>query len=297
MRSLPIRRRLLEAAGLSLALISGASQASVPAKPELRVCADPNNLPFSDSAQRGFENKLAELVAAKLGERVDYTWWPERRGFVRNTLKAHLCDVIMGVPAALDMVATTRPYYRSTYVFVSRLDRDINIKAMTDPRLRSVRVGVQLLGNNGFNTPPAHALGEQGIVSNVVGFPVYGDYREPAPAARIIEAVAAEKIDIGAVWGPLAGYFAQRSPVPLRVVPIADTERFAPLRFQFDIAMGVRKEDEDLRMRLDQVIACFQPDIDAVLRSYAVPMVPATSELRSANIEARTIRGGDDAAR
>jgi quinoprotein dehydrogenase-associated probable ABC transporter substrate-binding protein len=239
-----------------------------------RVCADPNNLPFSNSAGAGFENKLAGFVAHIFGEKLAYTWWPQRRGFVRKTLKAHDCDVIMGVPTRLDMVETTRPYYRSTYVFVSRADSPLDISAITDPRLRQLRIGVQLIGNDGFNTPPAHALGEQGIVNNVTGFPVFGDYRQPNPPARIVKAVETGQVDIAAVWGPLAGYFAGLSPVKLRLQPITDTQQFAPLRFQFDISMGVRKGDDALKTRLDEVIAHHQPEIDAILKSYGVPLMP-----------------------
>ncbi len=263
------------AALLSIGGLSAARAANA-APDEFRVCADPNNLPFSDRAGTGFENKLAELVAADLGKHVTYTWWAQRRGFVRNTLKAGNCDVIMGVPTRLDMVATTRPYYRSTYVFVSRSDRSLDIRSMTDPRLKSLAVGIQLIGDDGFNTPPAHALGAQGIVENVKGYSIYGDYRQPSPPSRIIEAVEDGTIDVAAVWGPLAGYFARQSPVPLTVRPIADTEQFAPIAFTFDIAMGVRKGDHALKARLDDVIARRREDIRRLLESYGVPLVDAS---------------------
>jgi quinoprotein dehydrogenase-associated probable ABC transporter substrate-binding protein len=244
-----------------------------PEQTQFRVCADPNNLPFSNEQGQGFENKLAEFVAGKLNKPVAYAWWAQRRGFVRNTLKARLCDVVMGVPTHLDMLATTRPYYRSTYVFLSRADRGLDVRDITDPRLHTLRIGVQLIGNDGFNTPPAHALGEQGIVDNVVGFSIYGDYRNANPAAMIVQAVEQGSVDIAAVWGPFAGYFARTSPVPLVVAPIADTTRFAPLRFQFDISMGVRKDDHALKAELDDVIARGQPEIDNLLRSFGVPLV------------------------
>ena len=255
------RLRAAGLAGLLLGLLAPAwtvaaeEAAGKGAAGEFRVCADPNNLPFSNDKGEGFENKLAELIAKELGKRVTYIWWAQRRGFVRNTLKAGRCDVIMGVPAQLDMVATTRPYYRSSYVFVSRDDRRIDLASISDPRLRDLRIGVHLLGDDGFNTPPANALGEQGITRNVVGYSIYGDYRRPNPPARLVEAVADGEVDVAAVWGPLAGYFAQRSAVPLRVVPITGTEAFAPLLFQFDIAMGVRKQDKALKDRLDEILA------------------------------------------
>ncbi|MBX6323476.1 MAG: quinoprotein dehydrogenase-associated putative ABC transporter substrate-binding protein, partial [Rhodospirillaceae bacterium] len=222
-------------------------------------------------------NRLAVMVAEALGARLSYTWWAQRRGFVRNALKAGRCDVVMGVPAQLDMVETTRPYYRSRYVFVTRADRHLDIRFLNDPRLRTLRIGVHLIGDDGFNTPPAHALGEEGIVGNVVGFPIYGDYREADPPARIVDAVIRGDIDVAAVWGPLGGYFARHSPVPLRVDAIDGTEAFAPLLFAYDIAMGVRKGDDALRDRLDGFIAAQGPRIRALLESYGVPIAGSDS--------------------
>jgi quinoprotein dehydrogenase-associated probable ABC transporter substrate-binding protein len=240
---------------------------------ELRICADPNNLPFSNNRDGGFENAIAQLFAMETGQSVAYTWWAQRRGFIRNTLKAGNCDVIMGVPVGLDMVETTRPYYRSGYVFVSRSDRQLGIASMTDPRLKTLKIGIQLIGDDGFNTPPGHALAMQGIVDNVVGYTVYGDYRRPDPPAQILEAVAQGEIDIAAVWGPLAGYFARQSPVKLTVVPITDTERFAPLLFQFDIAIGVRKGDDKRKEELDQLISRNSLQIAEILDRFGVPVM------------------------
>ena len=176
------------------------------AKPDtLRVCADPNNMPFSNQAEEGFENKLAGMVAKQFGKAVSYTWWAQRRGFIRQTLKAGVCDLVMGIPAGYDLVETTRPYYRSTYVFVSQAARHLQLDAIDDPQLRRLTIGVHLIGADGNNTPPAHALGRQGIVDNVRGFMIYGDYREPDPPARLIEAVENGEIDIAAAWGQLAG--------------------------------------------------------------------------------------------
>jgi quinoprotein dehydrogenase-associated probable ABC transporter substrate-binding protein len=238
-----------------------------------RVCADPNNLPFSNSDGAGFENKLAQLIAHDLGQHVVYTWWAQRRGFIRNTLKAQTCDVVMGVPAKLDMVETTRPYYRSTYVFVSRADRHYDLHSLRDPRLHNLSIGVQLIGDDGYNTPPAHALGEQGIVTNLVGYTVYGDYRRASPPARIVEAVANGEVDIAAVWGPLAGYFAERSGIPLTLTPLTDTAGFRPLVFTFDIAVGVRKGDHARRHAVDDALARHQPEIEQLLETYQVPLL------------------------
>ena len=240
----------------------------------LRVCADPNNLPFSNQAGEGFENKLAELIAGALGEKVTYAWHAQRRGFVRETLKAKHCDVVMGMPTQVDMLTTTKPYYRSAYVFVSRADRHLDIGSIKDPRLRSLKIGVQVIGNDGANTPPSHALAQQGIIDNVVGYTVYGDYRSPNPPARIVTAVQNGEVDIAAVWGPLAGYFAKESPVPLTVKPIADTEDFRPLIFQYDIGLGVRKGDHALKSKLDGILVQKRPEIAALLQRYGIPTLP-----------------------
>jgi quinoprotein dehydrogenase-associated probable ABC transporter substrate-binding protein len=259
---------------IALAALMGlASPAIAAADGELRVCADPNNLPFSNQAEAGFENKLATMVAQFLGRRVSYTWWAQRRGFIRHTLKAETCDVVMGVPAGYDLVETTKPYYRSTYVFVTRQDKHLDLFSLLDPRLHYLVIGVHLVGDDGNNPPPAEALGEQGIVDNVRGYSIYGDYRQADPPARLIEAVAHGDIDVAAAWGPLAGYFAQHSPVPLTVTPVQDGERFAPQQFQFAIAMGVRKGDHALRDQLNAFIDTHRDDIASLLRSYGVPLV------------------------
>jgi quinoprotein dehydrogenase-associated probable ABC transporter substrate-binding protein len=238
----------------------------------LRVCADPNNMPFSNEAEEGFENKLAGMVAQQFGKAVSYTWWAQRRGFIRHTLKAGDCDLVMGIPAQYDLVETTRPYYRSTYVFVSQAARHLQLDSIDDPQLRRLAIGVHLIGDDGNNTPPAHALGQQGIVDNVRGFMIYGDYREADPPARLIEAVENGEIDVAAVWGPLAGYAAKRSGVALTVTPIIASERFAPQQFQFDIAMGVRKGDHALRDRLNDFIAEHGAEIRILLQNYGVPL-------------------------
>jgi mxaJ protein len=247
---------------------AGAENANV-----LRVCADPNNLPFSNEAKAGFENKLAEMVADELHEPVSYTWHAQRRGFIRETLKAKACDLVMGVPKQYELVETTIPYYRSSYVFVSRADRHLDIQSIKDPRLRGLRIAVQLIGDDGANTPPAHALAAQGITSNVRGFPVYGDYHSADPPSDILNAVERGDVDIAAVWGPLAGYFAKQSSGTLVLSPITDTESFAPLIFQFDMSMGVRKGDDALRTTLDRIITQRRPQILALLESFGIPLL------------------------
>jgi mxaJ protein len=237
---------------------------------ELRVCADPNNLPFSNAKGEGFENKLIELLAQELGTSVRYTWWAQRRGFIRNTLKAGLCDVIAGAPAGMQMLRTSTPYYRSSYVFVTRADAPA-IVSFDDSVLRELRLGVQLIGDDGWNTPPVHALARRGLTGKLHGYTVYGDYTQPNPPARIIEAVAAGEIDVAVAWGPLAGYFAPRQPVALRITPVSPRFDGPQLPMAFDISVGVRKADQFLRRQIDDALSNRRAEVDQLLASYGVP--------------------------
>jgi quinoprotein dehydrogenase-associated probable ABC transporter substrate-binding protein len=241
----------------------------------LRVCADPNNLPFSNERGEGFENKIAELLARDLNERLEYTWWAQRRGFFRSTLRAGVCDVVLGVPSSFELAATTAPYYRSTYVFVYRKDRGLNVHSFDDAVLRDVKVGVQLVGDDGANTPPAHALAARGVIDNVRGYTLYGDYKQPNPPARIVEAVAKGEVDVAVAWGPLAGYFARRERAPLAVVPVSPQFDLPFLPFVYDISMGVRRGDEDLRQQLDDFLVRRHDEIQNILDDYGVPRAEA----------------------
>ncbi len=215
----------------------------------LRVCADPNNMPFSNIREEGFENKIAASLAQDLGWTLAYTWRAQRRGFVRSTLNSGSCDVIIGTPA-LDMLQVTQPYYRSGYVFVSRASDNY----------------------------PAHALGNLNITGNVVGFPVYGDYRSESPPSTIVQALCDHVIDVAAVWGPTAGYYAKQARVPLRVARIEGTDAFRPLVFEFAIGMGVRKGDDAMRSRLDSFIERRRDDIERILNAYGVPLFRGPEE-------------------
>jgi mxaJ protein len=237
----------------------------------LRICADPNNLPFSNQARQGFENKLAALLAADRGANLEYEWWAQRRGFVRNTLGARTCDVVMGIPAAFDPALTTRPYYRSSYVLVARRDRHLGLASLDDPRLRRLRIGVQMIGDDFNNTPPAHALSNRGMVGNVVGYSVFGDYGQPSPLANIVDAVDRGDVDAAVVWGPAAGFFARGKP--LELAPVTPRQDSPSLPFVFDIAMGVRRGDTALRDELNDFITRRAADIDRVLDEYSVPRV------------------------
>jgi len=238
---------------------------------ELKVCSDPNNLPFSNEGQEGFENRIAELVAHDLHAKLSYVWWAQRRGFVRNSLNQNACDVLIGVPSSFERARTTLPYYRSTYVFVTRRDRHLRITSFDDPALRRLKIGVQMIGDDFTNTPPAHALSQRHIVSNVRGYSVYGDYRQPNPPARVIDAVANGDVDVAIAWGPLAGYFAQREPVPLDIAAVSPQIDLPFLPFVFDISMGVRRGNDALREQLNAVIERRKVEIDRILDQYGVP--------------------------
>jgi mxaJ protein len=226
----------------------------------LRVCADPNNLPYSNSNEQGFENKLAHLIANDFHAKVEYTWLPQRRGFARNTLKTGDCDVIIGVPANWEQAATTRPYYRSTYVFVSRRDRNLGITSLDDPKLRRVKVGVQV------TSPPVDALAKRGIIDNITGFPVLG-------SRDIVDAVARGDVDVALVWGPQAAWYAKQQQVALDLTPVTPQIDLPFLPFVFDISMAVRRGDTALKEKLDAEIDRRRDDIDRILSEYGVPRV------------------------
>jgi mxaJ protein len=247
----------------------------------LRVAADPNNLPFSNDRLEGFENEIAELIARELHCRIEYHWRAQRRGFFRETLKSGDVDLVLGVPAHFDMALTTAPYYRSSYVFVSCVDRNLHVSSFDDPQLRKLKVGVQLVGNDGVDTPPAHALAARGIVNNVIGFTLYGDYSQRNPPARIMDAVANGDVDVAIAWGPLAGYFAKHSKTPLEITPVTP-EKEGPLRFAFDVSLGVSKQEPELRDQLDIFVTNHTEEINGILDRYNVPRVSREAQLTSA---------------
>ena len=255
-----------------------AARGALPGAPAgvLRVCADPNNLPFSDSTGRGFENRIARVLAAELGDSVAYTWWAQRRGFVRNTLKARRCDVVIGAPAGDEQMKTTAPYYRSTYVFVTRRGALAPVRSFDDPRLRRLTVGVHVIGDDGNSLPPGVALARRGIVTNVRGYSIYGDYREESPPARLIDAVARGDVDVAVAWGPLAGYYARRSRVPLVVTPVDPRPADGPAaRMVFGMALGLRRGEDSLRTALEGALARRRGEVRRILADYGVPLVNA----------------------
>ena len=258
----------------AFALVFGTGSAPVnyhqAVKDELRVCADPNNLPFSNRKGEGFENKIAELVARDLHRPLAYLFQIQRDNFVKKTLNAGLCDLVIGLPEGFDEAELTIPYYQSQYAFVYRADRKLALHSILDKRLARLKIGVHLIGD--ADTPPVEALTREGIVRNVVGFMMYGDTSRPNPPSRLIEAVENGTVDVAAVWGPLGGYFARHSPVPLEVVPITDVGGFEPLAFRYRMVMGVRHGDDALKSRLNRIIADRRSEIRNILLDYGVPI-------------------------
>src|SRR5437667_10713921 len=268
------RTRAKLAAALLLAAPAVVLMAGAP-RPltDLRVCADPFDLPFSNDQEQGFENKIAHVVAQDLNARVVNYWWPSRRGVLRNSILGGFCDVMIQAPVGLDPVATTKPYYRSTYYFVYRADHGLQLRSLDDTILKHLKIGVNMIGYDYTNTPPAHALGARGIMG-LVGF---GNFLNPDPKADhpedIVHAVARDSIAVAVVWGPLAGYWVKREPVPLTMVALPDTDAVSGMRFAFDMAMAVRHRDKALQATLDSVIDRRRPEITAILEQYSVPMI------------------------
>jgi mxaJ protein len=242
-------------------------------KSVLRVCSDPNNLPFSNAKQEGFENKIAELIARDMNLKLEYTWWAQRRGFVRNTLKSDLCDLIVGMPSSSELALTTAPYYRSTYVFVWRKDRGLNIHSFDDAALHKLRIGVQMIGDDFANSPPAHALSNRKIVQNVKAYSVYGDYAQPNPPAQVVEAVAKRDVDVAVVWGPLAGFIIKKEHLPLMLAPVTPQIDLPFLPFVYDISMGVRRGDDTFKERIETILEQRREEIGKILDDYGVPRV------------------------
>jgi mxaJ protein len=243
----------------------------------LRVCADPDNMPLSNQKGEGYEQKIAELVAREWNSKVEYAWWPVRRGFFSRALNGRYCDVAIEAPAGLDMAGVTKPYFRSGYVFVTRKDSGLDIKSLGDPRLKKLKIGINLLNSDAENTPPAMALSQYGVIGNLVGFTTF--YSDSARPEDIVNAVAKNEVDVAIVWGPLAGYFAKRAPAPLNLQPLPERDSLTPdFPFQYNIGMAVRRRDRALRDSLQSVIQRKGPEIQAILKQYGVPVFPAKQD-------------------
>ncbi len=263
-----------------------ALRSTTPTAGVLRICADPDNMPASNQKGEGYENKIAELIAKEWNAKLEYAWWPVRRGFFSRALNGRYCDVALTAPSGLDMAATTEPYYRSGYVVVYRKDSGLDLKSLDDPAWKKLKIGVNLLNSDAENTPPAMALSRHGVVGNLVGFTTF--YSTLDRPEDIVNAVVDKKVDASIVWGPLAGYFAQRAPVPLVVQPLVEYDSVTGLPFAFNMSMGVRRRDRELRDSLQHVIDQKRPEIEAILRQYGVPLLPVVAEEKKDEPEQRT---------
>jgi quinoprotein dehydrogenase-associated probable ABC transporter substrate-binding protein len=233
----------------------------------LRACADPNNLPFSNQAGEGFENKIAELMAKKLGKELAYTYYPGATGFVRNTLNAHLCDVVLGAPQGNDLVQQTNPYYRTSYAAVIRTGSDLDgLKTLADPRLKEKGRRIGLVAN----TPPGNILAMNGLLGSLKSYPLMVDTRFDSSSAAMIKDLENKTIDVALLWGPIAGYYAKKSSIPLTVTPLADE---SGARMSFRIGFGVRHSDQNWKRELNQFIAQNKSEIDKILIDAGVPML------------------------
>ena len=260
---------------LAAIAVSACCAVGVSATP-LRVCADPNNLPFSNDKLQGFENQIAGLIAKDLGRQLTYFWFPQRSAFFKKTLNAGVCDVVMGVPSGFDEAAATHPYYRSSYVFITRRDRNLHIASLDDPRLRTLKIGVHVLGDQDDSLPPVQALIGRGIVHNLEGFSIFGNLNEKNPPADLIKAVEDGKVDVAIAWGPLAGYFARKSPIALDISPVPDDPANPQLPFHFDIGIGVRENDVALKKTLDDELRRRQSEIEQILQQFGIPQFAST---------------------
>jgi mxaJ protein len=235
----------------------------------LRVCADPDNLPYSNQQGEGFENKIAEIVARDLGVPLEYFWWPAQRGLIRNTLQAGNCDVLIEIPKGFDPVLWTRPYFRSTHVLVSRRDRNLKLRSLDDPALKGLKIGAHV------NTPPYDAVGNRGLVENLVVYRMFFDPRDPNPDGKPLkplEDVVSGTIDVAVTWGPLAGYFSKRHDTPpLEVVALEDDPKVA---MSFEFSMGVSKGERALKEKLEGVLDRRGDEVRKVLEAYGVPLLP-----------------------
>jgi mxaJ protein len=239
----------------------------------LRVCADPDNLPFSNRTGTGFDDRIVTLVAHDLHREIIFVWARPRRGFLREQFNKNACDVLLGVPEGLRGVAVTEPYYTSSYAFVTPARKRLQIASFTDEHLDGQRIGLQILEED--LSPPSLPLIRSGHAGQIVGFESFGE-RE----GDVVKAVADGRVGIAVVWGPVAGYFAHRSPVPLTVTPVSRSYTFSGVPFTYSMGFGVHKQDQALLQQLNDSIRRLQPRINQVLTAFAVPTVDTVKEAR-----------------
>ena len=241
----------------------------------LRVCADPRNLPFSNQKGEGFENKLAELLAAKLQKKIDYMYFPQATGFVRMTLGAHRCDVIMGFPQGDDLVQGTNPYYRTAYALISKQGSGLeDVMVLEDARLKGKHIGIVA------GTPPATNMAVNGLMMNAKPYPLMIDTRVDSSAEAMINDLNKGGIDAAILWGPMAGFYARQANPPLHVTPLVN-EKTGP-QLVYRIGMGVRRADQNWKRLLNKLIQENQPEINRILFDYGVPLLDENNQPISA---------------
>jgi quinoprotein dehydrogenase-associated probable ABC transporter substrate-binding protein len=237
----------------------------------LRVCSDPGNMPFSNIKGEGFENKIADLFAAKLGVQVRYTWFPQATGFLRNTLRARRCDLVVGIVSGAELVLSTNPYYRSTYVMVTRKADGIAADRLDDPELKSLKIGL-IAG-----TPPAGVASRNGLMVHARPYDLMVDTRLDSPSRRMVDDLVAGEIDVALLWGPLGGYFAAQHGDLLTVTPLVHEAKSS--RMDYYIAMGVRPGETHWKREIDALLAENKDAIQAILREYHVPQLDVQGNL------------------
>ncbi len=257
--------RFLSSLILSLACFSvGVGMAEVP----LRICADPDNLPFSSRSGSGFDQRVAVLVAHDLHRIPKFVWARSRRGFLREQFNKGACDVLLGVPTTMRSVSTTIPYYTSSYVFVSPAKRHLQLSSFTDSALNGQRIGLQILEED--LSPPSFPLIRAGYAGQLIGFDSFGEEE-----GEVVRAVSDGRVEVAVVWGPVAGYFAHKCKTPLAISPIASGYRFAGIPFTYAMSLGVHQGDTALLSQLNASIARMRPQIERTLGTYHVPMTRA----------------------
>ena len=237
----------------------------------LKVCLDANDLPFSNARGEGFENALAKMVGAGLHRDIEFVWLSKEAPYARKKLGPEACDLAMATAGPSKLMVPTIPYYRSTYVFVTRRDRHLQVAALDDARLATYRIGAQIIGDDDEASPPAEQLARLGLAKNIVAYSVFGYPLGRNTSEELVCAVARGDLDMAVVWGPAAGYFARASAVPLeitRIVPLS-----AALPMAFNISIGVRRGDDELRQQLNELIVRVQKEISALIESYGVPLL------------------------
>jgi quinoprotein dehydrogenase-associated probable ABC transporter substrate-binding protein len=244
----------------------------------LRICADADNLPFSNQQQQGFENRLASMLAKDMQARVEYAWVAKRRGGTLRLLRERKCDVVLGAPVEMEGFATTQPYYRSAYAMVTTREKASAFTGLDAPALATSHIGLEAIGNDNSNTPVAHALARRQLSANIIGYTAFDTSESQTVPARMLEAIENGEIDVAFLWGPFAGWYAKPFGDHLAINIIANDSQAKDLRFAFSIAAATRPKDIALRDEIDACLAKHTADVSQLLREYGIPTLATSSE-------------------